>query len=169
MLCFTYPSLDELWSFFWYCSGVHLQGFICVPLILWCMGHTCFMYTLMDWLTDSNSWGQCVTFPSTAAAWGAIVWTLSLVTSALLVCLPVCQLCPSRSTTRPMWSPAPKSLYPLLLWYNVCLPCCLHVCTRAYTFGGTCPDYACCWMAFVMLSLVTVLLHKAYRKNNRCL
>lgn len=47
---------------------------------------------------------------------------------SLLPCsiyLPVCPLCLSRSTTRPMWSPVLKSLSPLLLWYTVCLPCCL--------------------------------------------
>lgn len=129
-LCFYQGTFQLIVSIYWANWTV-----VAVCLLLFKLNGSVitFIHTLKAWLTDPRQFYNQLLFqfffPSTAAAWN--VWPLSLVTSALSrlsVCLPVCPLCPSRSTTRPMWSPAPKSLSPLLLWYTVRLHCCLHAC-----------------------------------------
>lgn len=66
--------------------------------------------------------------------------------------------CHSRSTTRPMWSPVPKSLPSLLLWYTVSpalLPACLH---DLSVFSGICPDYTSSVELRVFLTLLSMVI-----------
>lgn len=95
-----------------------------------------------------------------------------------LVCLPfclsVCPLCPSRSTTRPMWSPAPKSLFPLLLWYTVRLHCCLDAsmavrlcsnCLPPFTFSQV---VCSAFWGVIALSMAMVCFPWGFAELPRC-
>lgn len=118
-------------------------------LLCW-MGRACFMFTLTNWLSDldSNSWAQCSTFPSTVATWRALVWTLSLFTSALS---RMCTCLSLQINNKANVVTSPKEPVPtpsLVHCLPALLPACLHDCLflsnylSVHTFSSICPDYA---------------------------
>lgn len=130
---------------------------MCLPVLSWISR----MFDLHSTTLD-NFWAQfCTLPPLTATAWRT-VWTLSLVTSALFVCLSTCLSTLSlQINNKANVVTSPKEPVPtpsLVHCLSALLPACLHDCLTVYL------SWLCSYVelhAFPTLSMVIVFFHTA--------